>query len=129
MILTAQQVNEVLIDCLFRDDEDRTDHVVGEAVMLKAGFHPGRLEQHKSDIMEMLLDLPSEFLQSQGGGWSFLNACVTREGNQWGEHRNIDELLALGVASGQAEIQLPREVWSALPGGVPYFVVKDGDRA
>jgi hypothetical protein len=106
-------------------ERDQSDHVVGEAVMMKTGFHPGRLAEHKTEIMSMLLDLPSAFRRSDGGEWSFLNACMTRNDVQWGEQRNVDQLLALGTATEQVSIVMPRELWSALPGGMPYFVVND----
>lgn len=126
--LTAERVNRIFLDCLFREGEETTDPVLAEGVMLRVGFHPGRLESHRGEIMALLMDLPITFRESHGGGWTFLNACMTAAGNQWGEHANIDELLTLGIASGRVEILLPRDMWSVLPGGVPYFVVKDGPR-
>jgi hypothetical protein len=33
-------------------------------------------------------------------------------------------LLVLGIATEQATILLPREVWKTLPGGMPYFSIK-----
>jgi hypothetical protein len=55
---------------------------------------------------------------------SFLNACMDRHGNHWAEHQTIDFLLCLGLATDQVAFCLPREIWAALPGGMPYFVVK-----
>jgi hypothetical protein len=55
---------------------------------------------------------------------SFLNACVDKHGNHWGEHPSVEQLLVLGVAIGKIEYCLPREYWRALPGGVPYFMIK-----
>ena len=89
--------------------------------MMKCGFHPQRLESHKAEIKQLLAQLPHQF--NEGGGWTFLNACVTEAGDQWGEHRNIDQLLMLGVASKLAEYCMPREFWPVLPGGMPYFKV------
>ena len=37
----------------------------------------------------------------------------------------MDELFQLGVTLDLAAYQLPREMWSVFPGGVPYVVVKD----
>jgi hypothetical protein len=121
MKLTAENVNTVFKDCLFKEGEDTASHVKAQVVMNTFGFHPKRLESHRADIKEMLAGLPPEF--SKGGGWSFLNACMDKDGAQWGEHRDIDILLALGIATGQARIDFPRELWSALPGGLPYFTV------
>lgn len=123
MKLTAQNVESVLTDCLFKDGEDTTNYVKAECVMMKIGFNPERLEGHKENIEKMLKQLPKEFMKDGGGGYSFLNACVTAEGEEWGGHSDIDNLLCLGIAAGKAKIQLPREMWSAFPGGMPYFVV------
>lgn len=72
----------------------------------------------------MLSELPKEFKKESGGGMSFLNACNTSKGEQWtGEHAKMEQLFALGIASGMVECLLPRELWSSLPGGVPYYVV------
>jgi hypothetical protein len=37
----------------------------------------------------------------------------------------MDELVCLGLAIGKVEFQMTRDMWSILPGGVPYFSVKD----
>ena len=87
------------------------------------GFHPDRLETHKTEIAELLAELPDNFQAEIGGGWSFLNACMTKDDKQWGEHRDIECLVALGIATDQAKWMMPRDMWSILPGGMPYFSV------
>jgi len=58
-----------------------------------------------------------------GGGWSFLQLCEDDHGEQWtGLHKVMDELLMLAIATKHARILLPRELWSALPGGMPYIM-------
>jgi hypothetical protein len=125
--LTADRVNAILRDCLFRDDEDTTEMVPAEGIINVFGFHPGRLESHREEIGKMLRELPDPFMQSKGGGWSFLNACDRNDGEQWtGFHKTMDELFVLGIATGQAAYLLDRDTWSAFPGGMPYVVVLDG---
>lgn len=121
--LTAENVETVFLDCLFRDGEDTSTAKIVDGVISRFGFHPTRLESHKSEIAELLDELPGEFHASNGGGSSFLNACMTKGGDQWGEHRNIEQLLSLGIATGNAKMLMPREMWNILPGGMPYFVV------
>ena len=121
--LTAENVETIFRDCLFRDGEDTSQAKIVEGVVSKFGFHPTRLETHKSEIAEMLDGLPDEFRADKGGGWSFLNARMTKSGDQWGEHRNIEQLLTLGIATEQAKMLMPREMWNVLPGGMPYFAV------
>jgi hypothetical protein len=122
MDLTAENLKVVFIDCLFRDDEDMTNYVEAHGVTLLVGFHPGRLASHEQDIRDMLNCLPADFHKDSGD--SFLNACVTYEGVQWGDHQALDQLLTLGLASKQVHYTLAmRKMWQALPGGVPVFRV------
>lgn len=124
--LDAGRVNEIFIACLFQAGEDTSKHVAAHGVMVNVGFHPERLESFKDEIKGMLEELPNEFMQSGGGGWSFLNLCVDKHGNQWtGFHQTMDELVILGLATGLVDFVMPREAWSALPGSMPYIVVKD----
>lgn len=104
MKLTAENVEQVLKYCLFNNGEDTTDHKIGEGVRLRAGFHPGRLEEKKPEIIAMCQQLPTTFIE----GWSFLNACTTADGQQWGEHSDVDNLMAIGTASGCIELLMPR---------------------
>jgi hypothetical protein len=122
--ISAQRVRDIFMDCLFKDGEPTDDHIKAEGVMTNVGFHPQRLESHKQEIMELMDELPDEFKADGGGGMSFLNACMDRRGKQWtGEHRTMEQLFQLGVASGKARCLLPREMWAVLPGGMPYYVV------
>lgn len=128
-MIDAGKLNEVLIDCLFKEEEIVDGKPIVEPVkvvgiMREFGFHPGRLESHKEEINGMLDQLPEKFHEGVGGGYSFLNACMDKEGNQWGEHSTVELLMCLGTAIGRVAYCLPREIWGALPGGMPYFVVK-----
>lgn len=129
----ASAIEKILLDCLFRDEELPGDGsapdgaVIVEAVKGKFGFHPGRLVEHKNEIRQHLDGLPVMFqdtsVEGGGGGWSFLNACVDRHERLWGQHNDINNLLALGIATKQAKLLMPREFWNAFPGGMPYFIV------
>ena len=92
--------------------------------MATVGFNRERLESHREEIMVMLAELPDEFRESRGG-WSFLNACMDRHGNEWtGMQRTVDHLFTLGIALDMAAYVFPRGLWEVLPGGMPYLVVK-----
>lgn len=121
--LSAKRVHEILLDCLYKDGEDTAGHIKSEGVLNTFGFHPERIAGHKPEIGELLAELPDEFHREKGGGWSFLNACMDRHGNHWAEHRTIEELLVLGIGTGQAKILMPRPMWQIMPGGMPYFSV------
>jgi len=125
MELTGDNVRVVLEECLFKDGEPTDGAVLFKCVVNDFGFHPERLAASRDNIADMLNQLPDEFKRSGGGGWSFLNACQRGDGRQWGEHRSIEQLLAMGGALGLVKWVMPRDMWSILPGGMPYFVIND----
>jgi hypothetical protein len=131
MTLTAEAVDLIMHRCLFTEDELSSagagippeGAVIVDGIVQKFGFHPGRIMENKEAIRLLLAELPVAFRHNGGGGWSFLQGCMDRNDRQWGEHRNVEALLVLGLASGLATYLLPREVWGSLPGGMPYFMV------
>lgn len=112
--LSAKRVSELFNECL-KDAGQEVDGVLHKAVLDVAG--------HEDEITTMLAELPDEFHADKGGGWTFLNACMDRHGHHWAEHPTMEKLFMLGIAAGKARWQLPREMWKALPGGVPYVSV------
>ena len=124
-VLTSQRVEVVFMVCRFKDGEDISNCIVAEGIVNAVEFHLGRIEEYRQKIHDMLAELPDEFKTSGGGGYSFLNACVDKHGNQWtGLHRTVEQLVQLGIAIGEVEYFLPRDRWSIFPGGMPYFTVK-----
>jgi hypothetical protein len=118
--LDAQQVEATFVACL----SDAGD--VYDMISVKVSLDTDRVLDHGELIFAMLMELPEEFRESSGGGWSFLQACDDRHGRQWtGLHLRTAQLFVLGQAAGLVECQLPREVWPALPGGMPYYLIKD----
>lgn len=122
--LTASQVDKVIRACFFEKGEDTTNAVKVQGIRLGAGFHPGNLEKHRHQVRYMLHQLPHEFFPDTGGGYSFLKMCQTKDGTLWGQHKDCDALLVLGLALGYIEVLTPHECWSMMPGGMPYFVLK-----
>lgn len=126
-ILTAEAVEKIMKDVLFKSDEivdgkPPADAVIVSGLLSKFGFHRARLEGHAPSIKAMLGELPEQFDLKTGGGWSFLNGCMDRHGSQWGEQRDVDHLVCLGIGIGAAS-WLMREMAAVMPGGVPYFEV------
>jgi len=131
---SATKVDAIFRDCLFKDEEIIDGKPIVEPVCVRGiinhyGFHPERLKNHHDEIVSELSTLPDTFKKSTessgGGGWSFLNACMDTNGNQWGEHINIEQLVCLGMGIDKVEWCLSREYWSVFPCGMPYFVIKD----
>lgn len=130
MTLSSEDVEQTIMHCLYEPEEvldgkTPADAIMVEGVVRKFALHPGRVEESRQKIVEMLEQLPDSFMVSKGGGMSFLNMCVDRDGNQWGAHRSMEALIVLGIAVKRVAYCAPREMWQALPGGVPYIVVND----
>lgn len=129
MKLTAENVEKVFMDCLFKPDELdsegklSSDPITAEGVMARYAFQKDRLESHRYEIISALGQLPPPFKESDGGGWSFLDACMDSDEGQWGEHIHIEHLMVLGLAIGKVRMTAPCMVWNSLPGGMPYFTV------
>jgi hypothetical protein len=123
MQLTAQNVNDLASACLFKEDETMLPRIEVEGIINLYGFHPGRIETHYDDIVDLLGQLPDQFHQGKGGGWTFLNGCLTKDEVLWGQQPDVGMLFALGMAAGRVLCPLPREVWDRLPGCVPYYLV------
>jgi hypothetical protein len=125
--LTADAVNAIFLDCLFTEEETAGGPPAGmvlvEGVVNRYGLHPVRLESHRAEVTELLNELPEEFQEAKGGGWSFLQACVTQRGDQWGEHVHIEQLFVMAMGLGLGRWVMPRSMWRAFPGSMPYFVI------
>jgi hypothetical protein len=122
--LDPGRVEAIFLDCLFKEGEDTREHVRAEGIVHNVGFHPNRLRGHKVEISELLDELPDEFKKTGGGGMSFLQACNDKHGNQWtGVHTQMEQLFQLGISVGKVECLMPKELWSVLPGGMPYYVI------
>lgn len=121
MELTAENVNKVFRDCLspFLHDES----VIIEGIVHKHAFEQIKLEENRDRINALLEQLPENFKEDVGGGWSFLNACQDRAGTLWGQHPDMDRLFSLGIGIGRVKYLMPREFWNSLPGGVPYLAI------
>ena len=124
----AEKLHEYVLDSLYKDNEIPTDGsapkdaIFVEGLTCTIGFHPTRLASHRAEVVEILKEMPQKFFKGTGDGCSVLALCEDRNGNQWGEHRNMQELLFLSIGLGLGEYVLPRETWPFLPGGLPYVL-------
>lgn len=117
MKLTSDAVEELTKECQGED-------LPVDGLVHRFLFDKAKIEQNKPKIMELLADLPDNFRTTGGGGWSFLNGCQDRNGDQWtGLHLQVEKLVCLGIAAGAAD-WLMKELAPAMPGGMPYFCVR-----
>jgi len=140
MELTSENLQGVTKDCMPEEGEitsaQAQDILDGKVesdkfvVLIKGivstfAFVKEKITKHEEDIRSMLSELPENFRQDKGGGWTFLNACNRADGVQWtGLHRDMEALFCLGIAAGLAEWTMPREMWEVMPGGMPYVAIK-----
>lgn len=132
MHLTSQNVDTVFRSCLWSEEDVKMfsrEELIKRSILIKGvviniGFRPEGIEKHRESIILMLSDLSADF----DSGSSFLLAAQDKFGNMWGEHRNVDQLICLGLAIDRIEFMMERELWDLFPGGVPYFKVKRGDK-
>jgi hypothetical protein len=126
-ILSPDAVFRIWNACFFVDAMDRPEDLVRvDGIITSVPFSRTRVGNHAAEIKVLLLELPEQFRRSAGGGWTFLNACTDRRGRFWtGEHTAMEQLVLLGVAAGLVSWTLPRDLWSILPGGMPYLRVED----
>lgn len=117
----SKLTEKAFMDCLFKEGEDTTNHVVVEGITMKVGLHPQRLEEKRELVQALLTELPPEFKD----GYTFLNFCTTKEGELWTDsHRICELLIIMAIGLDLMEYCLPRELWVILPGSVPYVMIK-----
>lgn len=133
--LNTENVDRIFADCMFRSHEEYEEckkeglHFFVRSIQntnVNVGFHPERIEKHRQEIREMLLQLPEGFFKDKGGGASFLQAACAKDGELWaGFHTEVEKLCLLGLASKQMRMLTPdAEIWPMLPGGMPYLRVE-----
>ena len=117
----AELTQKAFMKCLFKEGEDTSNYVKVEGIIHDFGFHPQRLEEQRELVTALLAELPAEFKE----GYTFLNLCTTKNGEQWtGEQTICEQLVAMAIGLELMSYWLPREFWAILPGGVPYILIK-----
>lgn len=121
--LTAENVKIICHKCLSSEKNQNIKHI--ECISGTYVFSLEALEEYKTDITDMTMQLPDEFMQTKGGGASFLRACLNNNNEQWGEQIDAQTLIALGLAINKIKKLTPDCVTPMLPGRVPYYVIID----
>lgn len=135
--LTAQRVNELcqriacteeevtpkFMESRLLEDKPKNVLIVMGSVFT-AAFDKVRLKAAREDIIELWDQLLPHFrFDHESKGASFLDMCVNADREQWGEHPNMESLLLLGIGLGIVRYCFSaRNMWQALPGGMPYVV-------
>ena len=125
-LINAKRVEEILIDCLIKDSDHinckrlpKNKVVVVKGIVNNYGFHKERLESYREEVRSLLNNLSPDIKE----GISFLNICMDKENNQWGEHRDCENLVCLAIGLEIIRYVLPKEAWFLLPGNVPIIAL------
>lgn len=105
------------------------DALLTRAVIHAFGFSKTALDKYKEHIMKELAGMQDTFFQTPDGGMSMLAMVYDRNEVHWAEHRNAEALIALGLGIEMVSFILPREMWNAFPGSMPYIVINDEVKA
>lgn len=117
----SQLVEHAMNVSMFDEGRDSSSPVTVEGIVHTFAFNAERLEQEREHITSLLAELPEEFKE----GYTFLNLCTNKDGVLWtGDHMVCEELVAMAIGLDLMSFCLPREMWSCLPGGMPYVIVK-----
>ena len=125
-MINANEVEELFLHCLFKSDEiidgkTAIDPIIVQGINFDFGLHPDRIQSIKEPLKEILKHLPPAFKE----GMSFLNLSTTDEGFQWTDlHQRCEQLMVLALACGYMEYAMKKEYWFALPGGMPYLLMR-----
>ena len=125
IIISAANMSKIVEDafeeCLFKEDEDKSNYVRVEGIMRVFGFHPERLEKQRELVTALLTELPKEFKE----GYTFLNFGINKDGRQWsGDYDVFEKLITMAIGLDLMSFCFPRKMWGILPGGVPYVKIK-----
>ncbi len=117
-----EKINKIFRDCLFNKIEEVIDPLMIEGITINVVFNKKKIEDHREEIIDLVDNLHPTFKE----GWTFLNMCLNKDNIQWtGSHNTMQELLLLGLAIEKIEYLLPKEMWSILPGGMPYIKIRE----
>lgn len=119
----AERIDQIMRSkdgVLFQEGEDTSSHVKVEGIVANFGFHPGRLEEARPEVLAIIREVVADTFYKDNGGGSFLSLCEDRSGSLWAEHKTMEALVCLAIGLKLGGYCFPRSVWRALPGGVPY---------
>ncbi|MDD3172139.1 MAG: hypothetical protein PHF63_00470 [Herbinix sp.] len=122
-MISATRVNEIFLDCLFTEEElekfdgqpTENDYIRVDGVTITVGFNPIRVEKYRDEISAIIGELDDGFKW----GRYFDSLSFDKDGNLWGERKDAEELMMLGMAIGRIEYHLGKSVWQLFPGSVP----------
>ena len=124
-MIDPNRVRAILLSAFFKERERVKDYVVVHAIYGRdKALHRQRLEASRAEVIQMLSNLPPEFLMA--GGSSFCNMHLDSSYKAWGSELAAHELLLLAHGLGLAHYVLPKPLWASMPGGMPFIRLGGG---
>jgi|SRR5690606_34870302 len=121
----AARIVEAMAQSLYDDPaitEPPDGSVIVRGIVHTFAMDPQKLEKQRETVTNVIKEVVSDaFFVGKGGGWSSLNLCLDRQGDQWCERPTMEALCVLSIGLGLAKWCLPRDLWPVLPGGMPYI--------
>lgn len=119
--LNVENVQHIFNRCLYTPEcSCSTEPLTVQGYNSDFVFNPDMLQLEKSNIEELLKQLPENFKE----GWSFWEMYRTQDGYNWtNAAKNMEALMVLGIAIKKIRYVLPKNLWWSLPGGAPYVVI------
>jgi len=128
----AAHVDAMVKHSLFSQGEEERDRVIVDGFVQTFAFHRDRLEANRSAIKILIRDVVDDtFLLGGGGGNTAIYLTVDRTGQNWADQATAEAFFCLAAGLGLATYSVPRELWVAMPGGMPYihfFNVEQGEQ-
>jgi len=126
MKLSTNNVISIFDNCLSNKYTKKENILNVKSVNFNIKFDLEKILKNTNDINSMINELPNNFKENIGGGWSFLNIIINNKGEIWtSEHIIADKLVSLGLATNKLSFLLEKDVWKILPGGMPYIIIHD----
>lgn len=122
------RIRAIFDDCLLPNNyTNETKCISIQGVTAIFGLDPEKIEKHRTEIYDLMKVLPHTFWENPIGndGYSFLRLPFTKDNVQWGEQKNAQELMVLGLAAGYMQYLFSKEYWTELPGSVPYIIIHE----
>lgn len=135
--ISAERIREIVVNSLLSENElddvksGKKDYVGIVAISISGKslvFIKDKIMKFKDEVKAYLNLLPDEFKDEKGGGYTFLNSVVDKNGNQWGGQASADELFCLGTALGLSKYIGSGLMLMAFPGHVPYVTVYQAEQ-
>jgi hypothetical protein len=118
-LIDPERVERIFQECLTGDNI-----ITIEGFRNNFDLNRDVLNSYWNDITEMLNNLPDQFKATGGKGGSLMAGCEDKNGNLWTSNQEqIEQLFLLGMGIAVVQYLFPREWWSGLPGGLPFYII------